>query len=114
VWMEDALVTKHDILFKKSLENPKVAYDFFSAHLPAFLKEKIDLTTLKAEKGTYINNAYKHLHTDMLFSVKINNQEGFIYLLTEHQSSPDKKMPLRMLEYIPIPLQDANLMFSRV
>lgn len=94
------LTTSHDSFFKKSLEQKRVAEDFFRAHLPKGLVDKIDLNTLRVEKGSFLDGDHKQLHTDMLFSVKFEAKQSYIYLLTEHQSKPDKQMPLRMLEYV--------------
>ena len=41
---------KHDQLFRKSLENPIVAYELLQAHLPQEILAIIDTSTLKSEK----------------------------------------------------------------
>ncbi len=89
----------HDALFKKSLSELNVARDFFEAHLPPEVKSTMDFSTLKLEKGSFIDEGLRQTHTDMLFSVKLSNGAGLLYLLTEHQSQPDNTMALRLLEY---------------
>jgi hypothetical protein len=48
----------HDKLFKLALKEIAVAKEFFNAHLPKRILEKIDLTTLKLESETFIDPAF--------------------------------------------------------
>lgn len=54
----EQLPKKHDALFKKSLENTPIAQDFFKAHLPKNIQEKIDFSTLRVEKDSFLNAQY--------------------------------------------------------
>jgi len=45
---------KHDQLFRKSLENPIVAYELLQAHLPQEVLAIIDTSTLKLEKESFM------------------------------------------------------------
>ncbi|KTD32715.1 hypothetical protein Lnau_2363 [Legionella nautarum] len=36
----------------------------------------------------------------MLFKTKIGKKEAYLYILLEHQSSPDELMPFRLLKYL--------------
>jgi len=40
------------------------------------------------------------MQTDLLWKTKINNQEGYIYILFEHKSYKDKKVIFQLLKYI--------------
>ena len=75
---------KHDQLFKKAMENPMVAKDFLNTHLPDHIKSIIDLSTIKIEKETFIEKSLQNSACDVLFSVKFNNNKGYIYTLIEH------------------------------
>ena len=91
---------KHDQLFRKSLENPIVAYELLQAHLPQEVLAIIDTSTLKLEKESFIEHNLTASIADVLFSVKFNGNDGFIYLLLEHQSSPDHFMAFRLFKYM--------------
>jgi predicted transposase/invertase (TIGR01784 family) len=91
---------KHDALFRKAMENPLVAKEFFDTHLPVSIKSSIDFSTLKLEKESFIEKKLKASISDALFSVRFNNTEGYIYLLLEHQSRPDHFMALRLFRYM--------------
>lgn len=90
---------KHDELFRKALENPIVAREFFEAHLPQRVRNKVDIATLKIEKESFIEEKLKTSISDVLFSVKFDGNDGYLYILTEHQSKPDHFMALRLLNY---------------
>jgi predicted transposase/invertase (TIGR01784 family) len=90
----------HDSFFKSSMAIEKVALEFFSAHLPKQILDCIDLSTLKAENSDFANSTLGNGTVDLLYSVKWNNQTGYISILIEHQSTPDKSMPLRIQKYM--------------
>ena len=95
----------HDSLIKKALENPVIAQEFLSEYLPEEYKALIDLSTIKPEKETYVEESLKTKLSDMVFSVRMRNQEGdktnnaFIYALVEHQSYSDYWIAFRLLKY---------------
>ncbi len=92
-------VTTHDKLFRGSLEQLPIARDFFEAHLSKHVLARVKLDTLKLEPGSFIDEAHKELRTDILYSVQIDEREGYIFLSVEHQSTPDKLMGFRLLNY---------------
>ena len=91
---------KHDELFRKSLENPLVANEFITTHVPSDIIKLIDIKTLKLEKDSFIEPTLTSRISDVLFSAKFDNQDGYIYLLLEHQSSPDHFMSFRLFKYM--------------
>jgi predicted transposase/invertase (TIGR01784 family) len=91
---------KHDQLFRKALENPIVAKEFFQAHLPKRIQAIVDTSTLKMEKDSFIEQNLKNSISDVLFSIKAGNSDGYLYLLLEHQSTPDHFMAFRLLRYM--------------
>lgn len=91
---------KHDKFFQKALSNPIVAREFFNMHLPSSIKALFSPTTLTLENDSFIEPNLKESITDILFSVKINDSEGYLYLLAEHQSSSDYFMAFRLFKYM--------------
>lgn len=91
--------TAHDALFKQFLTHKETARDFLTLHLPAPLRQLCDLSTLKLESGSFIDEALRATHSDVLYSVTTRQGEGYIYVLIEHQSSPDKLVAFRLLRY---------------
>lgn len=82
------------------LADKAIAIDFFDNYLSQEVKKNINLSTLKETTETAINRNLKEHRNDLVFSCKTkDNEEAYIYLLIEHQSTPDRFMPARMLRY---------------
>ncbi|SQL32104.1 transposase [Escherichia coli] len=69
--------TPHDAVFKSFLRHPDTARDFIDIHLPAPLRKLCDLTTLKLEPNSFIDEDLRQYYSDLLWSVK--TQEGVGY-----------------------------------
>lgn len=91
--------TPHDAIFKQLLAHIDTARDFIDIHLPADLRSLCDLNTLQLESGSFIEEDLRAYYSDVLYSLEINNKTGYIHVLIEHQSSPDKQMPFRLMRY---------------
>ena len=90
----------HDLLFQKSLGNPIAAREFVETNFSATITKQVDFSTLKLEKNSFIENDLKKHVCDVLFSAKINQQDGYLYLLCEQQTKPDYWMGLRLMKYM--------------
>ncbi|CNL13083.1 transposase [Yersinia mollaretii] len=91
--------TPHDALFKQFLTHQQTARDFLEIHLPSEFRKICDLNTLQLESGSFIENDLRAYYSDVLYSLKTQTQEGYVYALIEHQSSPDKHMAFRLMRY---------------
>lgn len=88
-----------DKFFKQSMSDLRVAQAFFKNHLPpAFFKE-LDLTTLKLEKHTFIDEAYKATEADVVYSMRLGKRMAYLYVLCEQQSEVDNQIAFRLLVY---------------
>ena len=95
--MSNSIITSpHDKLFRASMQNPEVARDFLMAHLPADLTKKIDLKSIVVCPNTFIDEELLLTESDVLIKCTIDEKEGFIYILAEHQSTKDQLMPFRL------------------
>lgn len=52
-----------------------VARDFFTAHLPEKILSEIDLSTLKQQKTSFINEKFSANDSDVIFSVNLNSSK---------------------------------------
>jgi len=89
----------HDKLVKTTLTIPEVAQDFINHHLPE-LKKRYQLSGLTYEDGTFIDREFAKSETDLLFKTNFGQHGGYLYILLEHQTIPDKLMPFRMHKYL--------------
>ncbi len=90
----------HDHFFRMVMSDKRVAREFFEAHLPEDLLKKTDLNCLELQSGTYIDDMRQESIADILFKTVIDGHESYLYLVVDHQSSPDELMPFRVLKYI--------------
>ncbi len=91
----------HDKFFKGSLKEKQVALDFLKAHLPADIHQQLDLSTLRAIDKSYVSAELREVHSDIVYACQINGEAGYIpiLMLLEHQSTADKHMAFRLLQY---------------
>ncbi|WP_338112010.1 Rpn family recombination-promoting nuclease/putative transposase [Rickettsia asembonensis] len=52
------------------------------------------------EKDSFVDKTLKKSILDILFSVKFNSEDGYLFLLLEHQSKPDYYMAFRLFKYM--------------
>ena len=92
--------TPHDATFRQFLKIPDIPRDFMEIHLPAELRAICDFSTLKLENGSFVEENLRQYFSDILYSLKtVNGDKGYVQVLIEHQSSPDKHMAFRMIRY---------------
>lgn len=89
----------HDAAFRAFLTHPGTARDFIELHLPAKLRAVCDLSTLKLESGSFVEENLRAYYSDVLYSLKTAAGDGYIHVLIEHQSTPDRHMAFRLMRY---------------
>ena len=82
---------EHDKIFRTVLSKKTD----FAKFLNKFLSLKIKTEELEKYNNSYINQRFKNREADVVYRIKNQN----IFLLIEHQTKIDKKMPIRLLEY---------------
>jgi len=90
----------NDGFFKAVFSQPEHATAFFKSHLPPSITARIDWNSLVVIPGSFVKSSLQQVHSDLLFSVRMGQRETLLYLLFEHQSTPDPAMPLRLLGYL--------------
>ena len=91
--------TPHDAVFKTFLSRVETARDFIEIHLPPALIRICKLDTLHLESGSFIEDSLRPYYSDVLYSLETTCGRGYVHILIEHQSSPDKHMAFRLMRY---------------
>lgn len=91
--------TPHDATFRQFLTQPDIARDFMELHLPAELQAICDLSTLKLESGSFVEDDLRQYFSDVLYSLKTTGGDCYVHVLIEHHSSPDRHMAFRLIRY---------------
>lgn len=90
---------EHDQLFKAAFRIPANAAGELASVLPPDVIDAIDLSSLELVHGDLVSRQLDERFSDALFRADFKTgTTGFIWLLLEHQSTPDRWMPLRVLE----------------
>ena len=92
--------TPHNALVHRVFGNPDNSASELRLVLPAEASALIDWTTLKLCPGSFVDPQLVERHTDLLFTVRYAGRDAQLYVLFEHQSTPDRFMPFRLLRYI--------------
>jgi len=94
------IVSPHDKFFKTAMSDIRVAREFFENYLPEEIKQYVNLSELELSPKSYIDENLKSSESDILYKTQIAEEEGYLYLLAEHQSTLDPLMPYRLLKYM--------------
>lgn len=91
---------------KVLLHDPANVRDLLSLAQPD-LVPRIDFARLASLPSSFVARDWRHLEADLLLTAPLTPRGGqrgrsrvWLYLLIEHQSQPDRMMPLRLLEYL--------------
>ncbi|MCF6808545.1 Rpn family recombination-promoting nuclease/putative transposase [Thiotrichales bacterium 19S9-12] len=95
----NSITTPHDSFFKANLSEKSKMVKIIHNHLPKSIIKQMDLSTLDKKSTDFIQKNLQTLVSDVLYSVKVNDKDAYIYLLWEHQSSEDMLMAFRILQY---------------
>ena len=91
----------HDRLFRSVFSDVSETAALLQTALPDTVRDGFDWTTLTLVDGTFVDEDLQGSQSDLLYQVEhtATGQPVSMYLLFEHQSSPDLWMPLRLLRY---------------
>ncbi len=90
----------HDRFFKNTFGNVAIAKDFLNNYLPQNLINLVDIDTLEPQKDSHVDEEFKESFSDLLFKARINNKEGYVYMLFEHKSYPSRDIAFQLLKYM--------------
>lgn len=77
------------------------ATSFLQRHLPPEVSQALNWTTLTLREGSFVDEDLRASEADFLYEVQHISGEDpvWIYVLVEHQSTPDRWMRFRLLKY---------------
>ncbi len=100
----------HDKLFKRVFSNPENAIVHFESFLPAEITAALDLSRAEHVPGSWVDEVLREHHSDVLYMIptrassegldKTTTSGALLYCLTEHQSTVNPQMALKLLRYV--------------
>ena len=90
----------HDALMKFTLSHKRESVKLIRDYLPKEFVEKLDLSTLKPMKDSFVNESLSEFFSDMVFSCKMADTLIYINILVEHKSFLPKFPSLQIIRYL--------------
>jgi predicted transposase YdaD len=87
-------------VFRRVFGVPANAASQLRAVLPPDLAGRLDLDRLTRVPASFVDEALRWRHSDLLFAAPLDGRDAYVYVLVEHQSSDDPLMAFRMLRYM--------------
>jgi predicted transposase/invertase (TIGR01784 family) len=108
--MSSIIHMPHDSFAKGALSNIEVAKDLLKPHLPPDLVQRINWDTFQLTNKSFVDDNLAQSHGDLVYKCRLQDQdeEIYIYVLLEHESTPKRLLAFKMLKYN-IPLMEQHL-----
>ncbi len=97
---KDKIHNPHDLFFQESWTNVSLVRSFLEEYLPPGIRSLICLDSLTICKDSFIEPDMREYYSDMLYQVRLEEYNGFLYFLFEHKSHPEKRIFLQLLRYM--------------
>jgi len=99
--MADEIHHPHDMMVRAVLSDLAEATSFLQWHLPQEMSQALNWSTLTLLEGSFVDEDLRASEADFLYEIEhVSSEEPvWIYVLLEHQSTPDRWMRFRLLKY---------------
>ena len=99
--MAGQVAQPHDHLFREVFGKETEAAGLLQAHLPQAISNALVWSSLKWQSVSFIDDRLRDSESDLLYAIrrKESGAPAWIYVLLEHQSTPDPWLRLRLLKY---------------
>ena len=91
----------HDLMVRAVLSDVTEAISFLQAHVSEEVSQGLNWSTLRLVEGSFVDEDLRGSEADLLYEIaRVSDQETvWLYVLLEHQSTPDRWMRFRLLKY---------------
>ena len=98
--MSEQIHDFHDRSYKDLFSHPEMIRDLLTGFVKEDFIADIDFSNIEKLGATCILEEYEKRETDLIIRLNLKGQEAYLYILIELQSTPDKYIVLRVLEYL--------------
>lgn len=92
--------TLHDSGYKKLFSNHTIFRQLVETFIHEEWVKEVDFTQAETLDKSFISNHYKETESDLIYKVTFKGREAYLIILLEFQSSVDRFMALRVLNYM--------------
>ena len=89
----------HDSFFKDAVSDITVSRDLLKAHLDPEIQKVMQWETLRMSDRSFIDEQLHAFYSDMVYTCQVDNGSAQLYIVIEHQYTPDPTLPFRFLQY---------------
>ncbi|OHD36765.1 MAG: hypothetical protein A2015_09465 [Spirochaetes bacterium GWF1_31_7] len=90
----------HDKRYKKIFSNPFVMERFLKSFVHEDFIAKLDFSSMQKIDKEYVSDEYVGTESDIVYKINFEGKEIYIFVLLEFQSTVDKLMCFRFMNYI--------------
>ena len=92
---------RYDSAYKALFSNPRIFCQLVKGFVEEnFVKDLNPEHFKRLENRSFISPEYLKRETDLIYHIAIEEREVYFYILLEFQSTPDKRMPIRLFSYL--------------
>ncbi len=92
--------SEYDSAYKYLFSNKRIFHQFITRFVDEDFSKKIQLEDIELVDKSFISDEFVKRESDIIYLVKTDKRDVYIYVLVEFQSTVDKTIPVRMLLYI--------------
>ena len=97
---ESDIQNPHDVGYKYLLSSKKIVMELLRSFVDEGWVDKIDESEMIPVNKSFVLHDFKEIESDVVYKVKIKDQDVIFYILMELQSTVDFQMPYRLLRYM--------------
>ena len=90
----------YDSAYKYLFSNKRLFHQFLTQFIDESFTRNIKLEDIEQVDRSFVSDEFLKRESDIIYRVKLEKREVYIYVLLEFQSTVDKSIPVRMLLYI--------------
>ena len=90
----------HDSGYKRIFSNRTIFQQLMERFVPQPWVAELDFSSCETVDKSFISEHYKETESDLIYKVKVRDENIYIYILMEFQSTAPRFMVVRVLNYI--------------
>ena len=90
----------HDSGYKKLFSNKVIFRQLMETFVTEDWVKDLDFSSCETVDKSFVSDHYKETESDLIYRLKLRDKEVYIFILMEFQSTVDRFMALRLLNYI--------------
>ncbi|NJR52841.1 MAG: Rpn family recombination-promoting nuclease/putative transposase [Leptolyngbyaceae cyanobacterium CSU_1_3] len=90
----------HDSGYKRLFSNRTIFQQLMERFVPQPWVAELDFSSCETVDKSFVSDHYKETESDLIYKVKVRDENIYIYMLIEFQSTAPRFMVVRVLNYI--------------